>query len=37
VLERVHLVPVDQIEILPAALGDNGGLLGSALWAAQAL
>lgn len=33
VTERVHLVPVEQIEILPAALGDNGGLLGSALWA----
>jgi glucokinase len=33
VKERVHLVPVDQVEILPAALGDNGGLLGAALWA----
>ena len=33
VLERVHLVPIEQIQILPAALGDNGGLLGSALWA----
>ncbi len=33
VREQVHLVPIDEIEILPAALGDNGGLLGSSLWA----
>ena len=36
VKERVHLVPVEEVEILPAALGDNGGLLGSALWASLA-
>lgn len=33
VRERVHLVPVDQVEFLRAALGDEAGLLGAALWA----
>jgi glucokinase len=35
VSERVHLVPVDQVEFVRATLGDDGGLLGSALWAQQ--
>jgi glucokinase len=33
VRQDVHLVPVDQVEIVPAALGDKAGLLGAALWA----
>jgi len=33
--ERVHLVPVEKVEILPAALGGNAGLVGSALWAGK--
>ena len=33
VKERVFLVPASQVEILPAELGDNGGLIGAALWA----
>jgi glucokinase len=33
VLAQSHMVPIDQIEIIPASLGDNAGLLGSALWA----
>jgi glucokinase len=32
VRERVHLVPVEQVEILPAELGDDAGILGAALW-----
>jgi glucokinase len=35
VRQRVHLVPVDRVEIVLAALGDQAGLLGSALWAEQ--
>jgi glucokinase len=35
VRQRVFLVPVDQVEIVLAALGDKAGLLGAALWAAQ--
>jgi glucokinase len=33
VKERTFMVPVEQVEILPTALGDNAGLLGAALWA----
>jgi glucokinase len=33
VRERTFMVPVDQVEILPTALGDKAGLIGAALWA----
>jgi glucokinase len=35
VRERVHMMPVDQVEILPAALGTNAGIIGAAVWANQ--
>ena len=35
VTERVHVVDVSQVEFATAALGDAGGLIGAALWAAQ--
>jgi glucokinase len=31
--ERVKMMPVDQVDVVPATLGSNGGILGSALWA----
>ena len=31
--ERVTIMPVDQVEIVPALLGDNAGVIGAALWA----
>jgi glucokinase len=33
VRERVHVVPVESIELITAALGDEAGLIGAALWA----
>lgn len=33
VRERVHIMPVEQVEIVPAELGNNAGLIGAALWA----
>jgi glucokinase len=33
--ERVHMMPVDQVEILPAALGTNAGMIGAAVWSHQ--
>jgi glucokinase len=33
--ERVHLMPVDRVEIVSAQLGGDAGLVGSALWAAE--
>ncbi|MEA4910171.1 MAG: ROK family protein [Chloroflexi bacterium] len=33
VKERVFVVPVDQIDIVPAALGVNAGIIGAGLWA----
>ena len=35
--ERVHIMPVDQTEIVQASLGLNAGLLGVAMWAAHEL
>jgi glucokinase len=35
VRERVFLVPSDQVVIVPAALGNDAGLIGAALWAGQ--
>lgn len=33
VLERVHMVPAEKVEIIPAKLGINAGMIGAALWA----
>ena len=35
VRERVHVMPVDQVEIVPSQLGDNAGIIGVAFWAAH--
>jgi hypothetical protein len=37
VRERVFLLPVDQVEIVPASLGTSAGIIGDALWARQCL
>lgn len=31
--ERVHVMPVAQVEVVPAALGSNAGVIGAACWA----
>lgn len=33
--ERVTIVPVQQVEVVVAALGDDAGVIGAALWAAK--
>jgi glucokinase len=33
VRERTFMMPVDEVEILPTALGDDAGLIGAATWA----
>ncbi|HEY3310013.1 MAG TPA: ROK family protein [Anaerolineales bacterium] len=33
--ERVHIVPVDDVKIVPAGLGDNAGIIGAACWSAS--
>lgn len=33
VKERVFIMPVEQVEIIPAELGTYAGLVGAALWA----
>ena len=33
--ERVHVMPKEQVEIVPAALGTHAGLIGAAYWAYQ--
>ncbi len=35
VKERVTIMPVDQVEIVPAILGSNAGIVGAAMWAAD--
>ncbi len=35
VRQRVHVMPVDQVEIVPSQLGDNAGIIGVACWAAH--
>lgn len=35
--ERVHIMPVEQVEIVPGRLGDHAGVVGSACWAANRL
>jgi glucokinase len=37
VQERVFVMPKEQVQIVPAQLGSNAGVIGSALWAAQSL
>lgn len=32
---RVHVMPVEQVEIVPALLGGNAGVIGAACWAEQ--
>ena len=32
--ERVYVMPVDQVEVVPSQLGDNAGVIGVACWAA---
>ena len=33
-LERVHIMPVEQVEVVASKLGDNAGVIGVACWAA---
>jgi glucokinase len=33
--ERVHIMPVEQVEVVPSQLGDNAGVIGVACWAAK--
>jgi glucokinase len=33
--ERVHIMPVEQVEVVPSELGDNAGVIGVACWAAN--
>jgi glucokinase len=35
--ERVHVMPVEQVEVVPAILGGNSGVIGAACWAASRL
>ena len=35
VKERVHIVPLEQVQIVPAELGTNAGIIGVAQWARQ--
>lgn len=37
VLERVKMMPVEQVEIVPAVLGMNAGIIGVAVWASHRL
>jgi glucokinase len=35
--ERVHVMPVEQVEIVQSQLGDDAGVIGAALWAWEKL
>ncbi len=35
--ERVTIMPVDQVEVVPAQLGDQAGVIGAAMWARNRL
>lgn len=35
VKQRVHTVPLDRLAIVPAALGNEAGVIGAAIWASQ--
>lgn len=37
ILERVRIMPVDQVEIVQAQLGDQAGVIGAALWAQSSI
>jgi glucokinase len=32
---RVHTVPLNRLQVVPAALGDEAGVIGAAIWASQ--
>lgn len=34
--ERVHIMPIEQVEVISSKLGDNAGVIGVACWAALA-
>jgi glucokinase len=34
ILERVRIMPVEKVEVVPSQLGDNAGVIGVACWAA---
>ena len=33
--ERVHVMPIEQVEVVPSQLGNNAGVIGVACWAAN--
>jgi glucokinase len=35
--ERVTIMPVEQVEVVQAQLGDDAGVVGAAMWAAESL
>lgn len=35
VRERVRVMPVEQVEVVPSQLGGNAGVIGAASWAAS--
>lgn len=35
--ERVTVIPIEQVEVVPSQLGDNAGVIGVACWAAKEL
>ena len=35
--ERVTVMPIDQVEVVPSQLGNNAGVIGVACWAAYVL
>ena len=37
VRQRCHATPIDRVEIVPAALGTDAGVVGAAVWASQTL
>ena len=37
VRERVHVTPLEGIEILPGELGDDAGVIGNSMWAERCL
>ena len=35
--ERVTVIPIEQVEVVPSQLGDNAGVIGAARWTADRL
>jgi len=35
IASRVNMMPVDQVDVISAALGTNAGIIGSAVWTSQ--